>query len=1012
MINHRFVSGLKKSLLLFLILTLFNSNLYGEGKEESVSTFIFDKARDIIEIHFIQKLSETPALSSDFTVKWKNFQKGSYSEKNLSINHTSSNYDKKDNILFLKLSKPAPLTGLIILKYNANNGKLKRSDGEKVKNFTSIVENRAGIIAYWRNTSERYWLGRNFWGNRLQDWRLRGSRLECLQAGPGKQVRTVHLITREVIDKKGDIHISVRTGVLETNDPQGWSGFLIGAGKSKLDYKAASLIHQYSGNGGGLLCVMNMNGNLQFRNNNDENTRDVYPVISPDLSETPNPQKRNMWEDIQLDLDIVPSNFNRYNITLSAWNYITGEFLGGITLNDRDETEIKGNIALVSSPMSNSSRGPRFWFSNFRIDGEKIKVHQERGIGPVIGTLYTVSNHTLKLTAQFMPIGLSDSRTAKIEYRKSYSDLWIEGAEMEIILPGYTAHFRIENWDDSSDYQFRIIYKNKNTGYPPYNGIIKKDPKDKEEIVVAGFTGMMVIGRPPDDSWGRYGYGQPERWTTENVWFPHKNIISNIPKHNTDLLFFTGDQVYESGNPTVREDDGRFPELDYLYRWYFWCWSFGELTRNIPAICQTDDHDVYQGNIWGWSGRRNLTGNNNDGGYMYEPEFVNMVQRTQCWSNPDPFDPTPILQRITVYYTCFNYGGVSFSVLEDRKFKTPPFIINTKSRDLIWDGKIQDKNYDMQTLDVPEAELLGERQLYFLKKWSEDWRGAKMKVCVTQTIFSAVQTNPDGNMVPDMDSNGWPQTGRNKAVDLLRRAHAFVIGGDQHLAFLVKHGIKDFGDGVYQFCVPAVANKYRRWFDPKTPGKNRKIGAPYYTGDFFDAFGNKITVLAVANSNVKQKDVLTSNIERFGPRRDGHSVTGRKYNCDGYGIVRINKKEQTFTIECWPWDANIEKGDSEQFPGWPAKISLEECDGRKPSFYLPDIHISGLSDPVVQIIDESNNEVVYTTRAKNGYFRPGVFKEGRYIISVGEPGTSAGMKTFQNIKTSPKPGSEKIEVIF
>lgn len=58
----------------------------------------------------------------------------------------------------------------------------------------------------------------------------------------------------------------------------------------------------------------------------------------------------------------------------------------------------------------------------------------------------------------------------------------------------------------------------------------------------------------------------------------------------------------------------------------------------------------------------------NFGGYAESADWVNMVQRVQCAHNPDPYDPIPVLQDITVYYTAFAYG-VSFAVLEDRKFK-------------------------------------------------------------------------------------------------------------------------------------------------------------------------------------------------------------------------------------------------------------------------------------------------------------------------------------------------------
>ena len=46
-----------------------------------------------------------------------------------------------------------------------------------------------------------------------------------------------------------------------------------------------------------------------------------------------------------------------------------------------------------------------------------------------------------------------------------------------------------------------------------------------------------------------------------------------------------------------------------------------------------------------------------------------MVERAQTSHLPDPYDPTPIEQGIGVYYTDFNWGGIGFAILEDRKFK-------------------------------------------------------------------------------------------------------------------------------------------------------------------------------------------------------------------------------------------------------------------------------------------------------------------------------------------------------
>jgi hypothetical protein len=86
--------------------------------------------------------------------------------------------------------------------------------------------------------------------------------------------------------------------------------------------------------------------------------------------------------------------------------------------------------------------------------------------------------------------------------------------------------------------------------------------------------------------------------------------------------------------------------------------------------------------------------------------------------------------------------------------------------------------------------------------------------------------------------NGWPQTGRNQALAEMRKAFAVHIAGDQHLGTVMQHGIDDWDDAGYSFCVPSIANLYLRWWAPLTPGQNRQPGAPEYTGRDVDGFAN------------------------------------------------------------------------------------------------------------------------------------------------------------------------------
>lgn len=60
------------------------------------------------------------------------------------------------------------------------------------------------------------------------------------------------------------------------------------------------------------------------------------------------------------------------------------------------------------------------------------------------------------------------------------------------------------------------------------------------------------------------------------------------------------------------------------------------------------------------------------GGYIQEPAWINTVQRTQVSHLPVPYDARAIDRGIGVYFTELHYGGVSFAILEDRKWKSAP----------------------------------------------------------------------------------------------------------------------------------------------------------------------------------------------------------------------------------------------------------------------------------------------------------------------------------------------------
>jgi hypothetical protein len=536
--------------------------------------------------------------------------------------------------------------------------------------------------------------------------------------------------------------------------------------------------------------------------------------------------------------------------------------------------------------------------------------------------LYTQDAGVLKLTAQLYPLRPDEPREARLEIERSGT--WTEVARAPVIYPGWSAHFRISNWDGSRAARYRVRHGTA----AEFAGTIRRDPRDQAEITVATMScnSSRTVGLRPE-------------------------IVAGLLARDPDLLFFAGDQTYR--------------HTEHTAGWIEFGLQFRDLLRDRPAICIPDDHDVGHGNLWGESGRRSTLQGNADGGYMYPVAYVNMVERQQTWHLPDPVDPAPVDRGIGVYFTRLRVGGLDFAILEDRKFKSGPAgkIPQLGPRP----DHINDPSYDPQRVDRPGLELLGERQLRFLRSWGQDWSGADMKAVLSQTAFcGAVHLHGPNRdrLLADLDSNAWPQTGRNRALEEIRRVWGVHLCGDQHLAVVVRHGIDDWGDGPYAFTNPALVNTiYGRWWHPaeERPGPNAVAGSPLpWTGDYADGLGNKITMLAYANP---------ANIQ------------DERQRADGYGLARFNKATRQITFECWPRFPAA--GGPAQFPGWPITVAQGDNDGRKVAGVLPELIFSGGTDPVVQVIEESSGEILYTVRVQGDRFQPRVYAPGRHTIKVG-----------------------------
>lgn len=948
---------------------------------------------------------------------------------------------------------------------------------------------------------ERVWVGRPYWANRLQDWRLKDGRIECITSGTD---RNLALLTRQLADTPGAFSMSVRLGRMSEKAGHGWAGFSIGRKGRLAQWPDLADYRDNAVRGEGLRAGISMDGHLfigsLFNPPAGAIGRSEWEVTHVDSfekeAEAPehafDGDPSTIWHskygneyphEIQIDmghqakmegLAYLPrqnlevgriKDFELYvskdgenwgepvledsfkestNLQSFTFKPQTGRYLRLVAKSDHpgrpaaaiaelyvlsekgstpenraklptddvvlslhgkqreDDCELTltakspdgkelasitrvvkkedavGGLALVceATKPSGEARGTRwtggncrFWFRDWTVSGSKVAGDDDQGFGPILWSAYTLSRGTLTMTAQMPPVGDDESREVRLEVEKD--DGWHEVGRGEIDRHSRTATIRVQDWDDDQDWRYRLAYSLKQPGGGTkeyyWNGVVRYDPDVQRTIKVAGFTGNA------DYAW------------------PNTDMVEDLKNVDPDFLFFSGDQVYENVNDYgVQRSPLDKACLDYLRKWYFFGWSFRDLLRDRPSVMIPDDHDVYQGNIFGEAGKK-AEGGWIDGGYSMPVEWVNMVQRTQTSNLPAPYDPTPVKNDIEVYYTDILYGGVSFAVIEDRKFKTgPEGILPDEYVDRA--DHVTNPDFKPEMADVPRAKLLGDRQLKFLRDWAADWRGTDMKVLLSQTVFANAATHHGGRLdylLADLDSNGWPQTGRNKALDAARRGFAFHLCGDQHLATLIHHGIEDWGDAVWSLAVPSVCNFYMRAWKPKSKGMPLGEDMPEYTGKYRDGFGNRISVWAATN-----------------PGDVSHDPAWLHDKKPGFGLLRLNKDKLQIKIDCWPRWADPTGPDTHQFKGWPKTIDMAENYGRDAVAYLPTIKVQGMEDPVVQVVKESG-EILYTRRIRGTSFQPKVFAEGTYTVKAGHQATDR-WKAASGLKTYAKPGAKEV----
>jgi len=807
---------------------------------------------------------------------------------------------------------------------------------------------KSSFESAWNNWPDMPWIGPEFWGNRLQDWEIRDGKAVCVVTDRN---RALHSLTHQLNESQGNFQTKVTIAWLNPEakgKQEVYTGVRVGAKGKFDDYRSAAVF------GAGLDCGINGLGQLFIG--------DVVSESNLDLSKV---------YDLHLDAEFIE---NHYTLNLNAFDAGTEQVLASVRLGNVSKDDLLGNVALVSHfpDIEGGTLNPAVAFSNWELSGDKVTQNRHQTFGPICFTYYTLHDGVLKMGAQLAPVDKVKGLKVRLQTAKGSGWTTIQEGLPDPL--GRVVQFKVANWkaQDKVPYRVTLDLPLKDGVYEyHYEGTIAAEPGLADPVKMALFSCNADYG------------------------FPDTEVSVNCLKQQPDLAVFLGDQFYEStGGFGIQTSPLEKSSLDYLRKWYMFGWSYREIFRNIPTAFIPDDHDVYHGNVWGEAGKNAPTDEGwgyvaqDQGGYKMPAEWVNMVQLTQTGHLPDPFDPTPVKQGITTYYTDWVYGGVSFAILEDRKFKSAPKNVLPEEANVL-NGFIQNPEFDIKAHYDIDADLLGERQMTFLEHWATDWsKGAEMKAVLSQTNFCTVATLPKGSIIDsivpslpipnpgeyvegdapttDMDSNGWPQKGRDEVLKLIRKGFALHVAGDQHLASVVQYGVDEHRDAGFAFAGPALNNLFpRRWW-PTLPENHQPLeGRPPYTGNFTDGFGNKMTVHAVAN-----------------PRKTGKNPALIYDRATGYGIVTFNKAERTMKLECWPRYVNPEENPDGQYQGWPITISQQDNYGRKAAGYLPTLDLSAVEIPVVKVINDRNGETEYSLRLREKRFRPKVYEKGKYTISV------------------------------
>jgi alkaline phosphatase D len=759
--------------------------------------------------------------------------------------------------------------------------------------FFAQLASAATIEPQWQSTITRAWPGPDLWANPAEDWIVKGGRIENTFSGGN---RNLVLLTAELTPASAPFTVRCRIDqVSPVSSIQAFTGIQIGISAPSGDFREAAIF------GTGLSAGILADGTLCIGSTKSSDAKVPAPFRLVTLELQGEPAADDLFKLSLTATDASGKLLDSINTVVHA-SWLPG--LVAFTVSSKLPPAIDLTQKRPARPPAipqDRSGDFRMAFDRLLVTGGKATHHPARSFGPILWVTQTPSNDgSVRLLVQAASYASSEKHdVALILDAKPNSSTALDSTTR-------TAKFTLRRLDLSIPHSYEVTLDGSS-----FKGNIRPLPKGRA---------VTLAALSCNDSSG----------------FPHNDLVANVAAHKPDVLAFLGDQIDETGGGYVYVVDQRPNErtlLCYLRKYAMHGWTWRDLLRDTPAVTIPNNHDVFHSSLWGNGGKladvsKGYGANAQDtGGYKMAPQFVNTVHTTQTGNLPSPIDPVAADNQISVYFTQWQYGPLDMAILADRQFKSAP-------REFLPDGKIDNgwpqnpSYYIAPAPDAAKAELLGPRQEAFLARWAATSDPATpIRLVLSQTPWAALETLPadtqtaadvrtmkvfkpneyaaDDQPKPDFDTNGWPQTKRKLALELMKKAGALHVTGDQALGSTGQYGLAKHRDGPWWISTPAIAHLLPNRWMPATKTNTPRPGEPRETGDFLDAFGNKITLAAVANPLDRQREPARL-FER----------------APGYAILTCDPAAGRVTIANWPYWASPLKPapDNTPYPGWPITI--------------------------------------------------------------------------------------------